>query len=1113
MKTLQMIQLAYKKLKGAIYLDKSQLPLVADVAHFEIPANGQTTEETVTEKLKNIEQALENEDVWEQYSKSLLSKIDTYVYPKKLKKPAQPQMYVNYSNEQVYVEELQYFIKAPVEVHILGVLWVMTIGYWLDQNENANPPMYPQAYGNRLKKKLKNPKSDEFYQSPKLFVPYFANYTSWRDEAIRKAREILGSDKDVMILTMDLKRFFYSVHIPRIEYDQILNNLRNNAIDRHIMEWEYRLHDFTYDVMAEYSKLIRDINIDPNMKIPKGRVLLPIGYYPSSILSNWVLSGFDRAVCDEINPVYYGRYVDDILIVDKVEQNSNLSSCIMSQLVSGEGSKNDVISHYFYCNRTGCPHTIFDKVQEIDHFETNSSKANDIKTCRNQQNLKDNQEIQYRLKPEVLFKHLQTESKLFDICVQNEKVKTFYFKAGSSMALLDTFEKHIRENTSMFRMMPDMQKMFQFNDYSELFTLNGGDSPNKLNSVDNVSISAYATSVFLGKYRKTAMLIDDNKENVFEKDIIKIFDSYLLIDQYILWERLLEIMVINENKNGYTQIVKAVLEAMKKISGIDDLIKSKYKGKVASTLNDTLQCAMARTLSLCWGKDFLEIMDELQDYRVRKEIKDKRFTGETIRSLKFGILNSRMTNRYESKFSPDFYLPRAKEIKDLKITDLKLRDINDNLSKISAFYNCFERTTQNRLVLESYSYRPYVVKPEDICYTKISSEIFDGVPVISKPDMDEITEYFEMLNGFVHKDDDPNNQEWPATLKIQNSDVFEGSNRLKLYAVSVPTKEKKNKFRIALGSVNHDESFFIKALQNRADKSNARYVQLSTLLNDAVKQKADILILPEAYMPFEWIPDVTRFCAANDLMLITGIEHIQSINQGKQPKNGNNKNGKSEPDHSERKKLVYNLTAVILPYQKDDYRFAHVVYHQKVHPSPDEKKKIEGYDYHFASGNSYELYQWKDLWFNVQCCFELASISDRAIFRSMPDLSVAVEWNRDVNYYSNIIESLSRDLHVYCAQVNIAQYGDSRLTQPTKTENKDIIKTKGGLEPAVLSADIDIEKLRNFQIMSHELQTDENNKDKFKPTPPDFNREFTKKKIKGSLWRSLEKNKKTMINR
>ena len=58
-------------------------------------------------------------------------------------------------------------------------------------------------------------------------------------------------------------------------------------------------------------------------------------------------------------------------------------------------------------------------------------------------------------------------------------------------------------------------------------------------------------------------------------------------------------------------------------------------------------------------------------------------------------------------------------------------------------------------------------------------------------------------------------------------------------------------------------------------------------------------------------------------------------------------------------------------------------------------------------------------------------------------------------------------------RVNTSDYGDSRITQPTKTEKKDILRTKGGANAAVLVGKIEIAKLREFQAKTYELQEDD----------------------------------------
>ena len=108
----------------------------------------------------------------------------------------------------------------------------------------------------------------------------------------------------------------------------------------------------------------------------------------------------------------------------------------------------------------------------------------------------------------------------------------------------------------------------------------------------------------------------------------------------------------------------------------------------------------------------------------------------------------------------------------------------------------------------------------------------------------------------------------------------------------------------------------------------------------------------------------------------------------------------------------------------------------------------------------------------------------------------AIEWNKDIHYFSNIIESLSRDLHCYCIQVNSSDYGDSRIVKPARTEEKDIIQTKGGENSTVLIGEIDIKLLRDFQMKQGALQAQDKS---FKTTPPDFDRMFVKKRQNGTL--------------
>lgn len=297
-------------------------------------------------------------------------------------------------------------------------------------------------------------------------------------------------------------------------------------------------------------------------------------------------------------------------------------------------------------------------------------------------------------------------------------------------------------------------------------------------------------------------------------------------------------------------------------------------------------------------------------------------------------------------------------------------------------------------------------------------------------------------------------------------------------------KPSFSKIRVAVANIQMDISNFDQAVMRKPNRSYRRYQQIAELVNTAVREKADMLVMPEACTPKEWLPTLARTCEKNHLAVVTGVEHIIEDN------------------------CVYNLTAVILPYEEKWTGQWHsvILYHSKNHFAPEEKRMIESLHLRAMEGiesseakcdAKYELYSWNGFWFTVYCCFELTSIRDRSIFQSYIDALIAVEWNQDVNYYSNIIESLSRDIHCYCIQTNTSEYGDSRITKPSKTENKDILRIKGGSNATAHVGTIDLEQLREFQMKAYSGQKEDKT---FKPTPPDFDYKGAYERRKGTMF-------------
>ncbi len=109
-------------------------------------------------------------------------------------------------NEYI-VNKVNYFIDAPIELHILEILWTVLVGKKLDDTFRSS------CFGNRLSEHTKR-YPDSFYKgsiNPKnfqgeLFKRYVEQYKDWRDGALKTASSIVEeSDSNLAIFSLDIK--------------------------------------------------------------------------------------------------------------------------------------------------------------------------------------------------------------------------------------------------------------------------------------------------------------------------------------------------------------------------------------------------------------------------------------------------------------------------------------------------------------------------------------------------------------------------------------------------------------------------------------------------------------------------------------------------------------------------------------------------------------------------------------------------------------------------------------------------------------------------------------------------------------------------------------------
>ncbi len=1051
MDLLEQIEIAFKKLKGSMYFDKTQLVFRQKLVEFENAYD-------FNDKIINLAKALQEKDSnWEKYEQYLLNSVSYLAFPKTIKsKYDENKIIYNENSKTYYVDKIQYMFDCNVEVQLIGILWMLTVGISIDSS------LSECVFGNRIRKSILTEKNNLTY-SPYLLKPYFEQYQTWRDNGLKIAETYIDKKTDVLIITMDLMSFYYSVDFEnsffeKFYYEYKDNNQSTLTIDDNIVK---RINTFIYKIICRYSEKLPTTVCTGNC--------LPIGFLPSNILSNCYLNKFDSAIYSKWNPLYYGRYVDDIIIVDKVEKKTY----IHSKLMEGTLTHSDVIESYF-CNCKAKP--------EIRCQEGNGLLILDKETLTH-----DEKNKTYYINPNVMEQYTDNKKNPSRVTVQNSKVKTFYFKAGGSKALLTAFRDAINKNRSEFRFMPGEDEYLKFSDYSSIFELikESNSSVNKFGDIKDATINKFNLSKFIGKMTKISLLVDDKRENNFEEDILKIFSNDKIIENYILIEIILQQLITNENFDLASQLLDNICNAIKNLQVNDNFNNNILKVKESLIYHVT--SSITRATALVWRKEIKTLLDNFIANIIKIDVNSDYNPIDYHEFVEYrnAYITTRMVNKYSIPAMVDNIINTKTKFTDKE--KLNLTKFEHYCKLVRSSDACYFKHKPYDIKTVYYRLYPYCIKLQDIEMTKYIDNIYrlgkskfhflssskKAYVALNYPNILEcnIDKFFEF---------------------IREKSINNVNNGIKSYVTTADIKHLdtgKCKIAIANTILEYDE-MLPEILTNHPNRKMDRYNRLKKIIDDAIKIKANMLVLPECYTPFEWLPLLAQKAVQNKLAIVTGVEHII------------HKVSNTEEE------IATNLTATILPFSLDEDNVScHINLRNKVHYSHEEKCQLKGYRYTYKEGEFYDLFSYNDFWFSVYCCFELASLKDRSLFGDVVDGIIAVEYNRDTKYFSNIMESLSRDLHCYCVQVNTSNYGDSRIIAPTGSVKKDLVQVKGGLNDVVLLSEINIKSLREFQFKEYELQKNDN---QFKPTPPDFDTEMVNYKIKRKMFEKLTNSKEDL---
>lgn len=954
------IREAYNKLKNYVYYDNFNTHLRAKLSEFDSP-------DIFSERIDNLAASLSNfkaNNECDEHLTELLGSISDYLLPKSFETTAGVDskgfFISNFIGTKAKLEKPNFLIDAPIEIHLISILWIMKEGYGL-ASEITNNYGYDLAVTNNSKRVV---------SGKKLFNPYFENYQLWRDKGIKTAKGIIKDGSNALLIGLDIKSYFPSIDL---DFKKVRASVKKQSIKSDLV----------------WTALLEHIHNAYKDNCSKDSHPLPIGLLSSGILGNWYLKDFDDLVRDQLSPAYYGRYVDDIFIVLSDVRNPQTSK-------RGKKSILDFIVEKFFKG-------ILIKKGDIFHLNSRVAK---------------------------------------NLTISTSKFNVYYFDHKWPLAILNNFEKKLQENSSAFWFLPEEESLKQ-NFEEKAFDLVYSDSINKFRSVREINQSKYGASVFLAKRIKLAILAETPIDTENTKQILSFFQGRVALEYWGLWEKVFTLFTVTNDTEGISSFLRHCNEQIQKLEVNKEYIL--IKGDLVTHLKESLALALALKPSLCQVKTLREVIKEeltissivnlIKQYRGALMVRQHYLLFPFLTFTNYGQLTK------NDLVFKDFPFSQIKSDKEL--------EISKKLNRIFPRFILWQELSLRQLYIE-------IVKGGE-------SSLFKN---------DEDNTFYHLIDA-AHKEVNdldsplktPGQPNYTSEPKIQISTTnnlnVADERHLDLQRVKVDG-ESKTKIKIALANLKVDPKNIEAAIQGNPNLDRERRKEFLAILNSSTSENVDLLVFQENVFPFSWLIQLSDEARRKDRAIVAGLEHVV--------------NGKDE---------CFNLAVTLLPFSNHGIPDAVIIPRLKNHYSPNERKVIEGNRKKVPVPDPfvYHLFSWRGVQFTLFNCYELADILHRSIIRAEVDILVAVEFNKDINYFSNIVESVSRDVHCYVVQVNSSQFGDSRITQPTKTEEMNVIRLKGGENPVLLTATLDIKLLRDFQSLTVDYQLAQKT---FKPTPPLF---------------------------
>lgn len=873
--------------------------------------------------------------------------------------------------------EFRLMAHNSIDFHVLSALWLLHVGHVFDSC------LKESAYGNRLRRTEKKRFNTLSLGS---FQPYLKPYRDWRDDGITAIREALVAKKHVVALSADIKSYYH-----RLKPDFMLEHkfLQSHGIE--LDDKQKRLHRLFITALKGWAK-----------QTPLG-IGLPVGLPASAVIANLALLALDKVIASQLTPLYYGRYVDDVILV---LENTN-------ELTGTEDLWKWLVSH--------SKGLLVERGSE--NIDYQPSYLNDC-------------QIEFSTK----------------------KTRVFILDPKHGPYLVDSILRHIQERASEWRALPSLPETAEAIKTDIVQALNSnGEAADSLGKADTLSARRAAFAIKLRDFEAYARDLPpsawgEQRHALFDVAIehILIMPDYLGMALYL--PRLIRLATACEDFCHLRKMLEALEKLVSTVTEYNHFcIKGRTEGKELSNgkivlswtdylkrmLKDSVQSAFpfkpSSKAKSSWCIEFVPLikkgsasplsyiaglnLKELEDEQRRFFEADLAYHPFRYRGLPVEVL-------------PSLKLPSKKQLKAYMnpASFLSPQKVVDGL-RVLADWTRLKRGAAIPAGL-LFATRPF---------TLVELYLLDCRP-FHEARLESLSKVVLALRGFRLT------PKWPTYNK-------QG-------VLRIPDGNTDGRRRIALSSWMTEERSWVASVMRQPEPDHSRYQRLMTLVDDIVKKnkKLNYLVLPEQSVPCAWYMRLLVKLRNTGISLIAGVQYIHASRRRvrNQVWAALSHDGLGFPNL-----LIYrqDKQQPALHEERELERLNHLTL------VPEVSWPISGLkDSKRPVLIGPPIIQHGNFMFALLICSELTNIQYRAALRGGIDALFVPEWNKDINSFEPLVESAALDIHAYIIQCNDRQYGDSRIRAPYKEAwQRDLIRVKGGLDDYYVVGEIDYQELRNFQ--------------------------------------------------